>query len=171
MATLLRLAILIRHTAPFKPLDVLLSYSHLSLQNSALHAFAPHFRERAGISTLITASPFSMGLLTPSPPSWHPAPPEMRTAAEAAVARCARQRGLPNVALGYSLRVAAELNLPNTIGFSSPGEVHEAVRAWRELNGDGQSLGPGERRLAEEDVKQLFSDAGMLEWSWASPPV
>ena len=53
LPTLLRLALLVLHTAPYEPLDVVLSYSHLNLQNSTLIAFAPVFRERALVRQLI----------------------------------------------------------------------------------------------------------------------
>jgi D-arabinose 1-dehydrogenase len=94
----------------------------------------------------------------------------MRAAAAAAIKRCeVHTGGLPTVACGYSFRIAGELGLPSVVGLSTPREVHEAMRAFRELRG-GPSMGFGERRLAEEEVKELFVKEGMLEWSWASPP-
>ncbi|EDR12522.1 galactose dehydrogenase, partial [Laccaria bicolor S238N-H82] len=101
LPTLLRLSILILHTAPFKPVDILLSYSHLCLQNSTFMEFASHFYRRAKVGQLLAASPLSMGLLTQSPPSWHPAPPGLLHAVSKA-----RENwpDLTNLALGYSLR-------------------------------------------------------------------
>ncbi|KAF8076019.1 galactose dehydrogenase [Lyophyllum atratum] len=80
LPTLLRLALLILHTPPYRPIDVILSYSHLSLQNSTFLQYAPQLQQRAQVGQLLAASPFSMGLLTASPPAWHPAPAELSAA-------------------------------------------------------------------------------------------
>ncbi|KAF5322424.1 hypothetical protein D9619_001063 [Psilocybe cf. subviscida] len=107
LATILRIAILIRNTAPFRPVDVLLSYSHLCLQNTTFLDFAPHLYERAGIAQLVAASPLSMALLTPRPPVWHPAPPDLQ---EAVVkARSTWDGDFPNLAVGYAVRQTALL--------------------------------------------------------------
>lgn len=130
LPTLLRLAILIYKTPPYEPLDVLLSYSHLTLQNSRFNTFAPHFYERAKVKQLLAASPLSMGLLTSTPPTWHPAPRELKSAVVEA-----QQVGpsLPNLALGYASRQTST-KVPLVVGFSSPREVHECVKVWREVH-------------------------------------
>ncbi|KAG5644923.1 hypothetical protein DXG03_007388 [Asterophora parasitica] len=164
LPTLLRLALLILHTAPFKPVDVLLSYAHLSLQNGTFAQYAPQLRERAKVGQLLAASPFSMGLLTPSPPSWHPAPAEL----SAAVRQASNvwPQGLPDLALGYAIRnTNIHKDVPVVAGFSKPEEVHECVRVWRELQ-DGNNQ---DRKKAEDDVQQIIKDSGYLDWSWASP--
>ncbi|KAG6899383.1 hypothetical protein C0993_010682 [Termitomyces sp. T159_Od127] len=165
LPTLLRLALLILHTPPFKPVDVILSYSHLTLQNGTFSRFAPELQERAKVKQLLAASPFSMGLLTSFPPSWHPAPAKMKAAAR--VASCVWPDGLPNLALGYAVRNTGSVhgNIPLVAGFSTPEEVHECVRVWREIQ-DGEVEG---RKKAEETVQDIFSKAGYLDWSWASP--
>ncbi|KAI0721979.1 Aldo/keto reductase [Cerioporus squamosus] len=167
LPTLLRIATLVQHTTS-KPLDVLLSYCHISLQNSAFATYAPAFRERAKVGQLLTASPLNMGLLTPKPPSWHPASPELKEAAKKAAKLCEDEQwpgGLPNLAVGYGYRKGAELNMPVVVGLSNPEEVHESVRAWRAIK-EGKDK---ERRVAlEEKVSALFGDG--LGWSWASPP-
>ncbi|KAF8974704.1 NADP-dependent oxidoreductase domain-containing protein [Flammula alnicola] len=118
LPTLLRLAILILHTPPYKPLDVLLSYSHLCLQNSTLVEFIPHFYQRAKVGQLVAASPLSMGLLTQSPPPWHPAPSALR---EAVVNAGKTWDGdFPNLAVGYSIRhtSTAARPLPLVVGLA-----------------------------------------------------
>ncbi|KAI0751260.1 Aldo/keto reductase [Daedaleopsis nitida] len=168
LPTLLRLAILVLHTPPYKPLDVLLSYCHLSLQTNAFAAYAPAFRERAKVGQLLTASPLSMGLLTPKPPAWHPASLEVKAAARRANELCAEEGwegGLPNLANGYGFKRGAELGVPVVVGVSNPREVHESVRAWREVR-EGKDR---EKRTAlEERVVSTFGDT--VGWSWASPP-
>ncbi|KAG5352816.1 hypothetical protein C0989_000361 [Termitomyces sp. Mn162] len=165
LPTLLRLALLILHTPPFKPVDIILSYSHLTLQNDTFIQFAPELRERAKVKQLLAASPFSMGLLTSSPPPWHPAPAEMKAVVK--VAAGVWPDGLPNLALGYAIRNTGSVRgkTPLVVGFSTPEEVHECVRVWREM----QDGGSEDRKKTEGVVRDIFSKAGYLNWSWASP--
>ena len=157
---------MVLHTAPFRPLDVLLSYSHLCLQNSTFLEFIPHFYRRGKVGQLLAASPMSMGLLTPTPPSWHPAPPRLRKAVVDASETW--DGGLPDLAIGYSIRraISAEKPLPLVVGFSSPEEVHECVKVWREIVAGHQS---DEREKSEKQAQEVFGQAGLLDWSWASP--
>ncbi|KAI0643697.1 Aldo/keto reductase [Trametes meyenii] len=167
LPTLLRLALLVLHTPPFKPLDVLLSYSHSNLQNSTVVEFAPHFRTRAKIPQLLTASPLNMGLLTPRLPQWHPATPAQREAAQRAAKLCESEGwegGLPNVAVGYGFRKGAELDVPVVVGLSNPREVHESVRAWREIR---EGKDEAKRVALEEQIVGIFGDS--VGWSWSSP--
>jgi len=107
-----------------------------------------------------------MGLLTSKPPSWHPAPPRLREAVVDASNKWAG--GLPNLAVGYSIRrsISAEEPLPLVMGFSSPEEVHECVKVWREVLAGHQS---DERVKGEEEVREILRQAEYLDWSWASP--
>lgn len=98
---LLRLCRLIACTPPFRPVDVIVSYCHRTLQSDLLRRYEPLFAQdisaarvhAAGVAgydvaqlepwhapTIINASPFSMGLLTDAgPPPWHPANDLLRT--------------------------------------------------------------------------------------------
>ncbi|THH33738.1 hypothetical protein EUX98_g479 [Antrodiella citrinella] len=167
--TLLRIAILVLHTAPFEPLDILLSYSHLHIQDDTFADFLPQLRERARVAQFIAASPLNMGLLTPAPPPWHPAQEHIHGLAQKAGAFCVEQGwegGLPNVALGYSYRKANELGVPMVVGLSQIREVKETVKVWRGLK--EQDAKEVEKRLAVETaVKASFGDA--FGSSWASP--
>jgi D-arabinose 1-dehydrogenase len=79
LPTLLRLSLLVLHTAPFEPVDIIQTYSHQNLQNTGLSAYLPEFKTRAKVGTVMNASPLNMGLLTTAgPPDWHPAPKELR---------------------------------------------------------------------------------------------
>ncbi|KAF0697760.1 Aste57867_11553 [Aphanomyces stellatus] len=61
------------------PLQVVQSYSHLTLQNDALLTMAAAWHARGML--VINAAPLSMGLLTArGPPDWHPASSELRAA-------------------------------------------------------------------------------------------
>ena len=166
LPVLLRIAILVLNTPPFKPLDIFLSYSHLCLQNSTYLDFIPHFYERAKLGQLLSASPLSMALLTPNTPPWHPAPPELRQAARDAAEGTWKER-FPNLAIGYSMRhtLKAERSLPLVIGFTNLKEVHECIKVWREIR-DGDSA---DRVDNEERAKEIFQKSGYYNWSWASP--
>lgn len=171
LPTLLRLALLALHTAPYSPLDVLLSYSHLNLQNSTLLAFASAFHTRAHVTQLITASPLNMGLLAPSIPSFHPASPALRQAtADAQTALLAQDSTLVDAALGYAYREARAADLPTVVGFSRPSEVHETIRVWRDLQAENTGTNEdaaAERRAREAGVLRIF--APFVDYSWTSP--
>ena len=84
-------------------IDTVLTYCHLSLNDSTLVEDFHFFAER-GVP-LINASPVSMGLLThSSPPSWHPAAPEIIEACSKAADYC-KQHGvsITKLAMQYSM--------------------------------------------------------------------
>jgi D-arabinose 1-dehydrogenase len=166
LPTLLRIALLVLHTPPYKPLDAVLSYAHLTLQNATFASFVPAFHTRAQVGQVLTASPLGMGLLTASPPKWHPAPEPVHLAA-------ARWVGaLPALALGFSFRTARALGAPCLVGLSDLREVHECARVLGELESEESDPTLVEKRKTKEDgVKKLFEECGYLNWSWSSPPV
>ncbi|KAF9008840.1 NADP-dependent oxidoreductase domain-containing protein, partial [Cyathus striatus] len=166
LPTLLRLALLILHTPPCKPVDILLSYSHLTLQNSTFLQFVSHFYKRAKVGQLLSASPFSMGLLTPTPPPWHPAPQKLLKASSQIGKLW--PPGVPNLALSYSIRHTGidHDNIPLVTGFSTPSEVHECIKVWREVQ---EAVDEENRKAAEQAAEGIFRQAGYLDWSWPSP--
>lgn len=57
--------------------DVVLSYCHYGINDSALEDLLPYLKSK-GVG-VISASPLAMGLLTErGPPEWHPASPELK---------------------------------------------------------------------------------------------
>lgn len=117
-----------------------------------------------------------MGLLTPKAPAWHPVPQELK----AAIAKAGQNAeswpgGLPNIAIGYSIRkgknedYSASLSrevMPIVIGLSTPDEVHETIKVWREVQ---QNETLAERLKVEEEVLKTIKDSGYYGWAWASP--
>ncbi|KAK0453184.1 Aldo/keto reductase [Armillaria borealis] len=163
LPVLLRLALLILHNPPYKPVDVILSYSHLTLQDSTFLKFAPHLRERAKVGQLVVASPFSMGLLTSRPPPpWHPSPEAMRK-----VTADVREDvgNLPDLALRYSMRNCGG-DFPLVVGFSNLREVHASAKVWRQAR---EEIDDSDRLEREERAREIFQQARYLDWSWASP--
>ena len=115
-----------------------------------------------------------MGLLTPSIPAWHPAPPKMKEAALVAVSKCqelvdgGKGGGLPTVAIGWAVDKAegereGKERMATVVGLSNLKEVHQAVGAWREVKDGGFERN---ERFAREAIR-AFEDAGMKDWSWS----
>jgi L-galactose dehydrogenase len=108
--------------------DVVLSYCHYCLLDTRLVDRLLDMAEAHGVG-VINASPLAMGLLSEhGPPSWHPAPPELRQACANAFSVC-RRRGasLSFLALQFALQ---QERLPTTlVGTSRSAEIDAAVSA------------------------------------------
>jgi len=158
LPTLLRIALLVRYNPPYKPLDLILSYCHLTLQNDSLRMFGPLFRDRAQVQQVLNASPLSMGLLTPKPPLWHPAPEGVVIAAKRARKSAETWAGaLPNLALGFAMRHSLTAGMPLAVGYSALVEVHESIRIWRQMREDANGGG------------RIFDGDTVKNYSWACP--
>ncbi|TKY85795.1 hypothetical protein EX895_005336 [Sporisorium graminicola] len=170
LPVLLRLSRLVATTAPYRPLDAVLSYSNHCLHSDVLQGwkqlFAADPRGNSGNDSLqelawtapllMNGSPFSMGLLTDgTPPPWHPANTALKAATrEASQSLIAQGSSLTLTSLTYGLRGS---ELPHTsgkgpqlrtlVGLSHPDHVHSAVEAYRVLSAG-----------AAEDGKALFAD-------------
>jgi L-galactose dehydrogenase len=109
------------------PVDVVLSYCHYTLNNTALSGILPLF-EKHGVG-VINASPLAMGLLTDQgPPDWHPAGAEIKETC-AVAARMCRERNwnLAELAIQFSL---ANLRVQTTlIGMATREELTQNLRA------------------------------------------
>lgn len=176
LPTLLRLSLLVLHKTG-KPLDNVLSYSHYDMQNTTFAAFFPEFTQRAKVARVLTAGPFSMGLLTNSPPDWHPAPQTLKELVKRVIESDKVKSwagGLPNIALGNSFRREGPImgqgakQVPTLVGFSNMQHVHESVAVWREICALPEE---SERRKAVEGgVKRIFEDEGWMDKSWPCGP-
>ncbi|MQL94573.1 hypothetical protein Taro_027207 [Colocasia esculenta] len=124
---------------PQGAVDVILSYCHYSINDTALVDLLPYLKSK-GVG-VISASPLAMGLLTDNgPPEWHPASPELKSACRAAAGHC-REKGknVSKLALQYSLRnneIASIL-----VGMNSVKQVEENVAAALELSSSGVDEG------------------------------
>lgn len=173
---LLRLALLVLHSTR-KPLDVVQTYAHHTLQNDALQqGYLQALAEKAGVRQIVSASPLAMGLLTTSGgPDWHPAKdyPELFNATRAAVELC-KEKGtkLEDVALSFGYRPLSQPNgrrVPIVVGCKDLQEMKETVRRWKEVNPAQGGEGGLEKKELEEEVKKLFTEKGVQGWSWACP--
>jgi L-galactose dehydrogenase len=136
-------------------LDVVISYAHFTLQNQRLVTELLPVAERYGVG-LLNASPLCLGLLTePGPPDWHPAPPQLRTAAREA-ARLCRQRGVDIACLGMQF-CYSEPRIATTItGTAKAAELEMNLKALE---------APIDPSLLQEVQAEL---APVLNVSWPS---
>jgi L-galactose dehydrogenase len=105
-------------------LDVVISYTHYTLQNQTLLTDLLPVAERHGVGVM-NASPLCMGLLSDGgPPDWHPAPPGVKAAGRAAAELC-RQRGASLATLGMQFCLR-EGGIPTTISGAARAEEIEA---------------------------------------------
>ncbi len=106
--------------------DTILSYCHYSLNDTALGEMIPYLQQK-GVG-IISASPLSMGLLSNrEPPSWHPAPADVRAACAAAAKLCeSRGTDVAKLAIQYAL---ANPNIATTlVGTASPENITNNVK-------------------------------------------
>jgi L-galactose dehydrogenase len=138
--------------------DVVLSYCHFNLLNTRMDVVLGTLAGSQGMG-LINASPLHMGVLTQAgPPAWHPAPPEVLSAARAAAAACAaRGRDLAELALGFALSRATTAS--TLVGMRTEAEVLANVRTLD---------APPDSALLEE-VRQLLAPVHDLEWPSGLP--
>lgn len=68
-------------------LDVCISYCHCTLLDQSMLTQLVPIAEQRGTG-IMNASPLAMGLLTLTPPAWHPAPDEVKAAAMKAALHC-----------------------------------------------------------------------------------
>ncbi|KAI3969785.1 hypothetical protein MKW92_018748 [Papaver armeniacum] len=116
---------------PIGSVDVVLSYCHYSINDTALEDMLPYFKSK-GVG-VISASPLAMGLLTErGPPEWHPAAPELKSACKAAAAHCKEKgKNISKLSLQFSLsnkEISSVL-----VGMNSVQQVVENVAAAVEL--------------------------------------
>lgn len=170
LPTLLRISTLI-HERLHVPLDIIMSYSHYTLQNQSLRSYAPLFHHQ-GIPQVINASPFSMGLLTTQgPQDWHPAPMELKKLCNRIGRMCDEkyQIRFEKVALRFGIGCFdhQQEGVKNSVvvGFSGVEEVEECVEIWMEgLEMDGNQIKLQDS--IENEIQGMFKESGYLNWSW-----
>ncbi|KAJ1029067.1 hypothetical protein NDA18_002695 [Ustilago nuda] len=179
LPVLLRLSRLVATNAPYRPLDVVLSYSNHCLHSDVLQGewkelLAADPRGESGTNSLkdliwkapllMNGSPFSMGLLTDgSPPPWHPASDALKAGTKEASKKLVEQGdSLTMTALTYGLR-GSEVphkdgqgpELRTLVGLSHPDHVHSAVEAYRMLSAGAAAAGKALCELKEDKEAKL----------------
>jgi aryl-alcohol dehydrogenase-like predicted oxidoreductase len=169
---LLRLALLIRDQTG-KPVDILQTYSHQTLLNSALSSGFLEAFEKAGVKQVVNAAPLAMGVLTTQGgPAWHP----IRDVeggryyqATREAAKLCQEKGttLEAVASDFGYRPVHQSDaklVPVVIGCKNMSEVHRALESYARV-----AYNRTDSRDLQEQVRNLFEEAGVADWSWANP--
>ncbi len=107
------------------PLDTILSYCQFALNNAALQADLPFYRQR-GVG-VINASPLSMGLLTQrGAPPWHPASPQLKAACHSAAQLC-RAQGVDIAQLALQFALSNPDIATTLVGTASPANIQQNI--------------------------------------------
>jgi L-galactose dehydrogenase len=110
-------------------LDVVLSYCHYSLNDTALEGLLPYLDGRG--MGVINASPLSMGLLSDrGAPEWHPASDEIRQTCAKAAAFC-RGQGVDIAQLAIRFSVSNPALASTLVSTADPRHMEKNVR-WAE---------------------------------------
>jgi L-galactose dehydrogenase len=135
----------IRQLAEQARLDTVLSYNHLSLNDTTLRDALPQFAVK-GVG-VINAGALSQGLLTNrGAPSWHPAPDAVKAAC-AAAGKFARSRGGDLAKLAIQFSTSQPGVATTLIGTADPREL-ELNLQWAAEPLDQELLTLVERKLA-----------------------
>ncbi|KAK9458260.1 Aldo/keto reductase family-domain-containing protein [Dipodascopsis uninucleata] len=127
VAVLVRLAELVKNRLN-KSVDVVLSYSNFTLQNTLLKNYLDDFYT-AGVKKVLNGSPLSMALLRSQlPHAFHPASTELKAKVHEAAKYSASQNvELADLAMRFALR---NWHGTTVIGWSSLFEVNRGVQAY-----------------------------------------
>jgi hypothetical protein len=158
-----------------RPLDIILTYCHYTLQNTQLADYAPRFRA-AGVERVLNASPLAMGLFRDTdPPEWHPASKELCHAARECAILCRKQDcQLADVALCFSMRFTGADAI--VVGCCTPKEIDCALDHFANIAGGGNSKYARSSGTPRETMSQtLLSEIQRLlaphhNVIWPSPP-
>ena len=112
----------LKRVAESDDVDTILSYCRYNLMDTSMDDVLTSFAQQRGIG-LINASPLHMRVLTEKgPPDWHPAPPEVLTAARAAAEHC-RRRGVDVADLALQFALSHETVATTLVGMSKVRHV------------------------------------------------
>lgn len=141
---------------PPSTVDVILSYCHYGINDSALEDLLPYLKSK-GVG-VISASPLAMGLLTENgPPEWHPASNELKAACQAAADFCKEKgKNISKLAMQFSLSnkdISSVL-----VGMNSVQQVEENVASATEL----ATVGIDEKTLSE--VEEILKPVKNQTW-------
>lgn len=139
------------------PLDAVLSYCNLNLQNTRLHDYWPHWKFEAHLQMINNGSILSMSLLrSQETRDFHPCSHRLRQLATQAAEYCSNQGvELADLATRYAL--SEWLNKGSTVlGVSNVEELEVALRSyWTVLHHNGQ-LSQSDQVLVSHIQNNIF---------------
>lgn len=147
-----------------RPLDVVLSYSNLCLQNTTLAKYLDRFEKEAHVAQVVNASPLSMSLLRSGPThDFHPAPQHLKDSVSRAAQFTAQQQPAVEIA-DLAVRFALRAHSPTVFGLMTTLEVDSAVETYWKAHNDADL-----RATDEKLVKEVHSILGSdLDYVWPS---
>lgn len=147
------------------PLDACLSYCNYNLHCQILPDYVPKLRA-AGVSTIIAASPLSMGLLHEKmTPQWHPAKQELKDAVSQCIEKIKPyQMSLAEMAEQFAFAYnKVDVHL---VGAKTAQEVEHALNAY--LKSQDIDNTSEQQKQANEMVDKIL--APFASYTWPSPP-
>jgi L-galactose dehydrogenase len=142
----------LRHVVERVPVDVILSYCHYELNDTALLDLVPLLKAK-GIG-VISASPLGMGLLsTRGTPDWHPAPARVKELCAKAASHC-RAKGASIEKLAVQYAVAEPLIATTLVGTADSKNMEQNINAVEE---------PIDRQLLA-DVLEILKPIHNVTW-------
>ncbi|ODQ53705.1 NAD-dependent arabinose dehydrogenase [Saitoella complicata NRRL Y-17804] len=144
-----------------KPVDAIITYSNFNIANTVLLKYLAKLSPCVG--QIISASPFSMGLLSSrEPPKWHPGSPALKAAVAKAAAFCdvELREPLADLATRFALEKWEGVTL---VGCSTVDEVDSAVANWWKCQDKAQKE---KDEVAFRRVREVLGD--QLDVCWPS---
>ncbi|SMN21751.1 similar to Saccharomyces cerevisiae YMR041C ARA2 NAD-dependent arabinose dehydrogenase, involved in biosynthesis of dehydro-D-arabinono-1,4-lactone [Maudiozyma saulgeensis] len=163
---LYKLALLCVKDSNIGPLDCMLSYCNLNLQNIDLLNYYDLLKEECQIGQIANASVLSMSLLREQETRYfHPASPELQEAVKSAATYCnQKDMTLADLAVKYAL-VQWNLRGPTVIGFSNVAEFQEAFKIYTTLSQDGYTLTESEQQAVSHIQHEILGTHFNEKWS------
>ncbi|CAR28302.1 hypothetical protein ZYGR_0R00360 [Zygosaccharomyces rouxii] len=139
------------------PLDAVLSYCNLNLQNTRLHDYWPHWKHDASLKMINNGSILSMSLLRSQETKlFHPCSDQLRQLATQAAEYCS-EHGVELADLATRYAISEWLNKGSTVlGVSNVEELEVALRSYRTVLHHGGELGKDDQALVSHIQNKIF---------------
>ncbi|SCV03708.1 LAME_0H12596g1_1 [Lachancea meyersii CBS 8951] len=148
------------------PLDVVLSYANLNLQNMTLNNYYSRFKHDAGVKVVENGSILSMSLLrTQETKSFHPCSAKLRTlACKAAEYTASQGEDLALLATRFAISKWVHKG-PTVLGVSSVQELRAALESyWDVMNIKDQDLSVSDAGLVAHIQQSIFGNCMNETW-------
>ncbi|WRT70394.1 uncharacterized protein IL334_007392 [Kwoniella shivajii] len=180
LPVLLRISLLtLSNSISKKPLDVIQTYGHHTIQNDTLSSgYLKALNEIAKVEQVVSAAPLAMGVLTShGGPSWHPARSysDLWETTRKASDIC-RSKGttLEDVSLRFGYRRLNQVDgkkVPIVVGCTDLDQLHSTLQKWSQVNNSQlyDKEQDEKNKQIENEISKLFEDSGVKGWSWECP--
>ncbi|SCU94547.1 LADA_0G09230g1_1 [Lachancea dasiensis] len=152
------------------PLDVVLSYANLNLQNVTLRDYALRFKQQARVKVVENGSILSMSLLrAQETKAFHPCSADLRElAAQAAKYATRNGQDLASLATRYAYSEWLQTG-PTVLGVSSVQELEIALKSYWDVVDRNGALAPPDILLVDHIQKNIFGKHMNETWESGIP--